>query len=196
MYQDKIKQSLDRFLSAGMLLFLWPLLLLISLLIKLEDGGSVLFVQYRLGRNRVPFKIYKFRTMKENHDNPDVRTYKGDRRITEIGVFLRRTSLDELPQLINILKGDMAIIGPRPILPEEAEIADNPFPYEKRFSCLPGLFCTVDIKYRATADRKQQFRMDTAYAKHITFKKDFIIAVRTAITVIQGKNIYHDKKGI
>ncbi|HHV11783.1 MAG TPA: sugar transferase [Clostridiales bacterium] len=190
MYERRIKQILDRIISGGLLLLLWPLLLLIGALIKLEDGGKVLFTQYRLGRDRVPFKIYKFRTMKENHKAPDKRAHRGDDRITRVGAVLRKTSLDELPQLFNILKGDMSIIGPRPILPEEAQLPEGGFPYEKRFSCLPGLCCTVDIKYRATADRKLQFTMDAAYAEDIKFTEDILIAMRAAKTVLTGKNIY------
>lgn len=192
-YEKKIKQVLDRVISGVLLLFLWPLLLLIGLFIKLEDGGKILFTQYRLGRDRVPFKIYKFRTMKENHDNPEIRAYLGDERITRAGAFLRKTSLDELPQLWNILKGDMAIIGPRPVLPEEAEETQDGFPYEKRFSCLPGLCCTVDIKYRAAADKELQYKMDVSYAENIKFSEDVMIALQTAVTVLKGKNIYSAK---
>jgi O-antigen biosynthesis protein WbqP len=192
-YEAKLKQILDRIISGGLLLFLWPLLLIISGLIKLEDGGRVLFTQYRLGKDRRLFKIYKFRTMKENHDNPQLRAFLGDNRITRIGAILRKTSLDELPQLINILKGDMAIIGPRPILPEEVDTPKGEFPYENRFSCLPGLFCSVDIKYRAAADRELQFTMDTSYAENIRLSEDLAIALRIVGTVIRGKNVYRDE---
>ncbi len=194
LYERKIKQILDKGISGILLLFLWPLLLLISILIKLEDGGRVLFIQYRLGKNRVPFKIYKFRTMKEKHANPERRAYLGDDRITRIGAVLRRTSLDELPQLWNILKGDMALIGPRPVLPEEAKASEGGFPYEKRFSCLPGLCCSVDVKYRAAADRKLQYEMDVSYAENIRFLVDIMIAIQTAVTVLRGKNVYPAKQ--
>ncbi|MDF2513320.1 MAG: Sugar transferase involved in lipopolysaccharide synthesis [Herbinix sp.] len=192
-YEAKLKQILDRIICGGLLLFLWPLLLIISGLIKLEDGGRVLFTQYRLGKDRRLFKIYKFRTMKENHDNPQLRAFLGDNRITRIGAVLRKTSLDELPQLINILKGDMAIIGPRPILPEEVDTPKGEFPYENRFSCLPGLCCSVDIKYRAAADRELQFTMDTSYAENIRLSEDIAIALRIVGTVIRGKNVYRDE---
>ncbi len=193
-YERKIKWILDKAISGIFLLLLSPLLLLISILIKLEDGGRVLFVQYRLGKDRIPFKIYKFRTMKENHDNPEIRAYLGDNRITRIGAVLRKTSLDELPQLFNILKGEMAIIGPRPVLPEEAKAAEGEFPYEKRFSCLPGLCCTIDIQYRAAADRMLQYKMDVSYAENIKFSGDVIIAIKTAVTVLTGKNVYPAKQ--
>ncbi|BCJ99660.1 hypothetical protein bsdcttw_27010 [Anaerocolumna chitinilytica] len=198
-YSRKGKRILDCMICILSLVLTFPLLVLISILIKREDGGSILFTQYRLGKDRVPYMIYKFRTMKENHENPDIRAYKGDTRITKVGEFLRRTSLDELPQLINILKGDMSLIGPRPILPEEALIGDDKtqttevltdFPYEKRFSCLPGLFCTVDMEYRAAATRELQFSMDVSYAENIRFTKDIVIAFGTVSTVLLGRNIY------
>lgn len=192
-YETKIKGVLDRTISIILLFLLWPLLLFIAILIKLEDGGRVIFKQYRIGRDRVPFCIYKFRTMKENHENPEIRAYLGDKRITRIGAILRRTSLDELPQLFNILKGDMAIIGPRPILKEEAAWEEGEFPYEKRFHCLPGLFCTIDIKYRAAADRELQFKMDASYAENIRFAEDVRIALQTAVTVLKGTNIYRNQ---
>ncbi len=193
-YENKLKLIFDRIISGGLLLFLWPLLLIISVLIKLEDGGRVLFTQYRLGKNRQIFKIYKFRTMKENHENPQLRVFLGDNRITRVGAVLRKTSLDELPQLINILKGDMAIIGPRPILPEEVEAPKGEFPYERRFTCLPGLCCTVDIKYRAAADRELQFTMDVTYAENIRFWQDMLIALRMVGAVIKGKNVYREEQ--
>lgn len=193
LYEKKGKRKLDFVISLMALLLLLPLLLVIGIIIKLEDGGRVLFTQYRLGKDRVPFKIYKFRTMKENHESPDIRAFKGDKRITRTGAFLRRTSLDELPQFINILKGDMAIVGPRPILPEEGEVLEGDFPYEKRFSCLPGLFCTVDVKYRAAAERELQFTMDVSYAENISFRKDIAITFLTAVTVLLGRNVYSQK---
>lgn len=189
-YERKMKRKLDCAISCMVLLLTFPLLLLIGIIIKLEDGGKILFTQYRVGKNRVPFKIYKFRTMKENHENPEIRAFQGDKRITGAGAFLRRTSLDELPQLINIIKGDMAIIGPRPVLPEEAREGEGKFPYEKRFSCLPGLFCTIDMKYRAAATRELQFTMDVSYAENISFRGDMVISVYTAVTVLLGRNIY------
>jgi lipopolysaccharide/colanic/teichoic acid biosynthesis glycosyltransferase len=189
-YEKHMKQTLERFISTVILAVFWPLLLIIAISIKLEDGGKIIFTQDRLGKDKKPFKIYKFRTMKENHDNPDTRTFLGDIRITRVGRILRKTSLDELPQLFNIIKGDMAIVGPRPILAEEAEYKIEGFSYDKRFSKLPGLFCSIDMKYRAAADREKQFRMDVAYVENITFKKDFIIVAKTALTVLRGSNVY------
>lgn len=115
-----------------------------------------------------------------------------DVRITKVGAVLRRTSLDELPQMLNIIKGDMAIIGPRPILPVEFEPYQGNKEYEKRYSVLPGLFCTVDVIDRA-AERDLQFEMDAKYTEHITFINDFITFIRIIQTVISGKNVYHEE---
>ncbi|WOO37007.1 sugar transferase [Anaerocolumna sp. AGMB13020] len=193
-YERYMKQKIEKSVSAVFLILFCPLLLIIAVSIKLEDGGKVIFTQYRLGKDKKPFKIYKFRTMKENHENPDTRAYQGDTRITRIGRILRKTSLDELPQLFNILKGDMAIVGPRPILEEEAQFIIEGYSYEKRFSVLPGLFCSIDMKYRAAADREKQFRMDVAYVENITFRSDLIIVTKTALTVLKGSNVYADPK--
>lgn len=189
-YERYIKQKLEKIICAVTLAVFWPLLLLIAICIKCEDGGKVIFTQYRLGKDKKTFKIYKFRTMKENHANPETRTYLGDVRITPIGRILRKTSLDELPQLLNILKGEMSIVGPRPILAEEAEYEIEGFSYDKRFTKLPGLFCSIDMKYRAAADREKQFRMDVDYVENITFTGDFIIIAKTALTVLKGSNVY------
>ncbi len=191
-YERYMKQKIEKSVSAVLLILFCPLLLIIAASIKLEDGGKVIFTQYRLGKDKKPFKIYKFRTMKENHENPETRAYQGDSRITHIGRILRKTSLDELPQLFNILRGDMAIVGPRPILEEEAEFKIEGYSYDKRFSVLPGLFCSIDMKYRAAADREKQFRMDVAYVEDITLKSDFIIVIKTAVTVLKGSNVYAD----
>lgn len=189
-YEKHVKQKLEKLISAGILAVFWPLLLVIAFCIKLEDGGNVIFAQYRLGKDKKPFKIYKFRTMRVNHENPETRAFQGDTRITSIGRILRKTSLDELPQLFNILKGDMAIVGPRPILKEEADIIIEGFSFEKRFTKLPGLFCSIDMKDRASADREKQFRMDVSYVEEITFKRDFMIVMKTALTVLRGSNVY------
>lgn len=191
-YERYMKQKIEKSVSAVLLILFCPLILIIAASIKLEDGGKVIFTQYRLGKDKKPFKIYKFRTMKENHENPETRAYQGDSRITHIGRILRKTSLDELPQLFNILRGDMAIVGPRPILEEEAEFKIEGYSYDKRFSVLPGLFCSIDMKYRAAADREKQFRMDVAYVEDITLKSDFIIVIKTAVTVLKGSNVYAD----
>jgi len=188
-YQNGLKQTAEQMTAVILLLLLWPLMLLIALAIRLGSKGNVLFCQRRLGKEKKEFTIYKFRTMKANHSG-DVLRSEQDTRITRIGAVLRKTSLDELPQLINILKGDMGFIGPRPVLPEEFKPFKGHPLYEKRFQSLPGLFCTVDMFYRAAATREQQFQMDAEYVETITFLSDMKIFSKVFINVLKRKNIY------
>ena len=166
----------------GLVICIVPMII-IGIIIKLDSKGEILFKQERLGKDRKTFVIYKFRTMvKDAYEIGGIASRSDDPRITKIGSFLRRTSLDELPQMINILRGDMAIIGPRPILDDSICI--------KRYSILPGLFCTVDIDLRAAADRKTQFYMDAEYAENLSLKNDLTIFFKVIKTVITGKNVY------
>ncbi|MGL5625555.1 sugar transferase, partial [Cetobacterium sp.] len=125
-----LKDLIDKFIGIIVIIFLLPILFIIGILIKIEDGGKIFFLQKRLGKDRKIFKIYKFRTMKENA--PDIRLADGstfnsddDPRVTKIGKFLRRTSLDELAQIINVIKGEMSIIGPRPDLPDHLKLYEG-----------------------------------------------------------------------
>ncbi|BCJ94676.1 UDP-phosphate galactose phosphotransferase [Anaerocolumna cellulosilytica] len=188
-YQNGLKQTAEQMAAVILLLLLWPLLLLVALAIRLDSKGNVLFCQQRLGKGKKEFTIYKFRTMKINHSGDKLRSEQ-DIRITRIGTILRKTSLDELPQLINILIGDMGIIGPRPVLQDEFKPFKGHPVYEKRFNTLPGLFCTVDMSYRATATREQQFQMDAEYVENITFLSDMKIFGKVFINVLKRKNIY------
>ena len=140
--------------------------------------------------------VYKFRTMVENaYEKGGLVTKSNDSRITKMGSYLRRFSIDELPQMINIIKGDMSIIGPRPILPWEFDsYRDNPV-YRKRHNVLPGLFCSVDVELRAAADRDTQFSMDAEYADNISFKNDFSLFFKVLKTVVTGKNVYREEVG-
>ena len=168
-------------------------MLIIALVVKLTSKGPVIFKQERLGKGQKTFTIYKFRTMIDHaFEMGGVATRADDVRITRTGAFLRRTSLDELPQMINILKGDMAIIGPRPILPMEFEPYKENERYCKRYRVLPGLFCTVDIDYRSSADRNLQFEMDADYAEHLSFGLDLKLFFKIIAPVISGKNVYRE----
>lgn len=169
-------------------------MLIIAILVKLTSKGPVIFKQERLGKGQKTFTIYKFRTMIDHaFEMGGVVTRADDIRITRIGAFLRRTSLDELPQMINILKGDMAIIGPRPILPMEFEPYKENERYCKRYNVLPGMFCTVDINYRSGADRGLQFEMDADYVEHMNFGLDLKLFCKIIVPVIAGKNVYREE---
>lgn len=177
----------------GSIILLLPMLICM-LIIRLDSKGPALFKQVRLGKNRKPFTIYKLRTMVNNaYEKGGVASFESDVRITRVGKFLRKTSLDEWPQLINILKGDMSIIGPRPILPIEFEPYEENSRYCRRYDVRPGMFCTVDLDLRATASRETQFEMDADYVDKMSFLLDFKVFFGIIKTIITGKNVYKEQ---
>ena len=197
MYKKCFKRIIDVFISLiGLLVLIVPMLV-IALIIVIDSDGGALLKQKRLGRNQKNFTIYKFRTMVPNaYSMGGSNTYSDDPRITRVGRFLRKTSIDELPQLINIIKGDMSIIGPRPILPEEFEEYKEKNEYSERFGVRPGLFCTVDLDYRAEASRELQFRMDAEYCRNIFFSTDVKTFFGVIKTVVKGENVYKQEREV
>lgn len=194
MYKKYGKRVIDILLSVGGLIVCAIPMLIIAVLIKLDSKGPVLFKQRRLGKNQKEFTVYKFRTMCDHaYEMGGIVTRSDDTRITKIGTILRRTSLDELPQMFNIFNGTMAIIGPRPILKVEFEDYRNNKRYCRRFDALPGMFCTVDIKYRSSSERSLQFEMDADYVDKISFKLDVKTFFAIIIPVIAGKNVYKEE---
>ena len=193
-YEKICKRLLDIFISfIGLVILVIPMII-IAVLIKIDSKGSVLFKQEREGKLRNKITVLKFRTMCEHaYENGGIATSESDNRITKIGKILRRTSLDETPQLINILKGEMSIIGPRPILDWEFDETNNNPKYIRRFDVKPGLFCTVDVEHR-NADRDLQFEMDAEYAENCSLKLDISTFFRVIKTVITGKGVYKDEK--
>lgn len=195
MYKRTVKRIIDLLIATCGLLILGIPMLFIAIAIKLDSNGPILFKQVRLGKDMKPFTIYKFRTMCNHaYELGGIVTKSSDSRITKVGSFLRRTSLDELPQFFNIIKGDMAIIGPRPILDWEFDKYKFNQTYLKRYDILPGMFCTVDLDYRAEADRDLQFKMDVTYSENITFVEDCKIFFGIIKTVISGKNVYKEEE--
>ena len=197
MYKKYIKRLMSIIISLFGLVVLFPLVVTILVIIKVDSKGKAIFCQKRLGKNQVEFTVYKFRTMVINaYEIGGASSYNGDPRITRVGSFLRKTSLDEIPQLINILKGEMCIIGPRPILREEFEPYESNVLYAKRYDVRPGLFCTVDMDYRANATRELQFEMDAHYVNNISFKLDIIVFFKTFFTVLSQKNVYKKEERV
>lgn len=194
MYRSFGKRYIGVFLSLCGLLVCGLPMLIIAILIKLDSEGPALFKQVRLGNRQKEFTIYKFRTMCNHaYELGGVATSSDDYRITKVGAVLRRTSLDELPQMFNIILGDMAIIGPRPILPIEfEEYKDNPR-YCRRYDALPGMFCTVDIEYRASSDRDLQFTMDADYVDQMSLSLDIRTFLSVISPVVSGKNVYKNE---
>ncbi len=146
-YRRYIKRLIDIILSLSGLIILAPFFLLIAVFIKKEDGGSVFFRQVRVGQNGRPFRIYKFRTMVENAERLGAKvTKEDDPRITEIGKFLRKYKIDELPQLINVLKGEMSLVGPRPEVPKYVEMFKED--YKEILKVKPGITDYASLEYK------------------------------------------------
>lgn len=193
LYRKFFKRAIDVTLaSCGLLVFCIPMAI-IAACIKLDSNGPVLFRQKRLGKGMQPFYINKFRTMCDHaYEMGGIATSATDPRITKVGAFLRRTSLDELPQMINILKGEMSIIGPRPILDWEFEPYKDNKEFCKRYDVTAGMFCTSDVVDRS-APREFQLEMDAKYADNISFKKDAIAFFGVISVVLTGKGVYRDE---
>lgn len=194
MYRHFFKRLIDTTLSiCGFIVCCIPMLI-IAIAIKLDSKGPVFFKQVRLGKGMKPFTIYKFRTMCDHaYEMGGIATSSNDSRITKVGAFLRRTSLDELPQMFNILNGTMAIIGPRPVLDWEfEEWKDKDARYIRRYDAKPGMFCTVDIVDRA-AERDLQFEMDADYVENISFAQDVKTFVGIFAPVLTGRGVYKDE---
>lgn len=206
----RVKRMIDIIVSACLLLLLSPLLLLIVCAIKVYSPGPALFVQERVGYDRTSgrirrFKLYKFRSMHVNTD-PDAHVQHmhdlilnnveptgprasvkmvGDCRITGVGRLLRRSSLDELPQLINIFRGDMSLVGPRPALPYEVECYQEW--HKRRLQALPGLTGWWQVKGRCRVSFDEGVRMDIYYIEHISLALDLRILLLTPWAVLSGK---------
>ncbi|MBR5978449.1 MAG: sugar transferase [Verrucomicrobia bacterium] len=196
--QSFAKQMLDYVSSFFLLLFLSPLFLLISLAIKITSPGPVFFAQKRSGLNGQPFTMYKFRSMVNNaemrkHELERLNEMSGpvfkvtnDPRVTKIGAFLRKTSLDELPQLLNVLKGEMSLVGPRPLPVDETKHFDD-ISHRRRLSVRPGMTCLWQISGRNNiTDFKEWVRLDLEYIDNWSFWGDIMILIKTIPVVFRG----------
>jgi exopolysaccharide biosynthesis polyprenyl glycosylphosphotransferase len=187
------KRILDVTLSAALLLFAGPLMALIAALIKLDSPGPAIFKQERVGLLGNRFIVFKFRTMRqdaETHSGP-IWAKEGDDRITRLGAFLRKCRLDELPQVINVLRGEMSFIGPRPERPYFVELLKNKVPYyDLRHYAKPGITGWAQVMYRYGAsveDAYNKLQYDLFYAKNISFRLDLLILFKTIKVVFAGE---------
>lgn len=185
-----IKLLFDCILGIFLLATLSPVFLLIAFLIKLDSKGPVLFKQERVGKNGKLFKIYKFRTMVKNSEKMGFgfNLSENDSRITRVGNFLRKWSLDELPQIINIIKGEMSFIGPRPTLQYQVEQYDE-F-QRKRLSMKPGITGWAQINGRNSLSWEERIYFDIIYVNYYTFLLDIEIFVKTLMVLISRKGLY------
>ena len=205
------KRMVDLLLGVSAVLLLVPALLAIALVVRLTSSGPVFFRQERVGRDRRPFVMWKFRTMRHDNDDGVHRTFVAglrndvpsdhvddraiyklthDPRVTPVGRWLRRTSLDELPQLINVVRGSMSLVGPRPALPWEIELFEDLPRYVDRFRVKPGITGLWQVSGRGTLTIRQAVALDGRYVDSRSFALDVQILMRTIPAVLNGRGAF------
>ncbi len=184
--KETIKRALDILLAGIALILLVPFLLLIAVLIRLTMGKPILFVQERPGRHGKIFRIYKFRTMRDLVGSQS-RPLPDDARISRMGKFLRTASLDELPELLNVLRGDMSLVGPRPLRVEYLELYTPK--QARRHEVRPGITGWAQVNGRNAVSWEKRFELDVWYVDHWTLGLDVRILGRTAMKVLRGEGI-------
>jgi exopolysaccharide biosynthesis polyprenyl glycosylphosphotransferase len=195
-WEKKLKRLMDIFISLLLLLITSPILIIAALAIKIDSEGPVLFKQERLGQNGKPFKVLKFRSMikdAEKYTGP-VWSQKDDPRVTRLGKFVRKARIDEIPQMVNVLKGEMSLVGPRPEREFFVEKLSKEIPYYKRrLKVRPGVTGWAQIKHKydeSIEDVKIKLRYDLFYIENMSIRMDFKILLRTVFVVLFGKGHY------
>ena len=188
-YEKYIKRPQDFFCAFIAIIFLSPILLVVACLVRVKLGSPVLFQQNRPGKNEKIFHLYKFRTMTDLKDR-NGNLLPDDARLTKFGKMLRSTSLDELPELFNILKGDMAVIGPRPLLEQYLSLY-SPV-QRRRHEVRPGLSGLAQISGRNAISWEEKFEKDVEYVDHITFLGDWKIILITVWKAFKQEGIHSD----
>lgn len=198
--QFVFKRLLDFLLSLIGIIILLPIYLIIIIAIKLDSKGPTIFRQVRVGKDNVPFKIYKFRTMvidaeKKRElaiDCDNIENFvfqsKSDNRITKVGAFLRKTSLDEIPQLFNVLQGNMSLVGPRPEIPDVVKF--YPEEYKQRLWVLPGITGLAQISGRGEIELGRTVYYDLTYIKNFSLLYDIKILIKTVINVFKREGAF------
>ncbi|NBH81509.1 sugar transferase [bacterium C-53] len=189
MYRRFFKRCFDFSLSLTAIVLLSPVYLALAILVRLKLGSPVLFRQRRPGKDGVIFGMYKFRSMTEERDE-NGELLPDEKRLTSFGKKLRATSLDELPELFNILKGDMSIVGPRPLLVQYLPLYNEE--QKHRHDVLPGLTGLAQVNGRNAISWEEKFRLDVEYAGNVTFMGDLKIILKTAVSVLRHEGISSD----
>ncbi len=190
MYKNFLKRILDFTIVLGVLLVIWPFLLIVTILLLIfNEGAGAFFLQERPGYKGKPFKIIKFKTMNERL-GPDGKLLPDVQRITKFGRFVRNMSIDELPQLFNVLKGDMAIIGPRPLLMQYLPLYSKE--QARRHDIRPGITGWAQCHGRNNLSWTKKFELDVWYVDHISFKVDCQVIWTTAMRVLKRSDIENE----
>lgn len=189
MYEKYVKRVIDFTLALIALLVAWPIMIIVAILVRTKLGSSVIFQQPRPGKDEKVFKLYKFRTMTDERDScgnlmPD------SVRLTKFGKFLRSTSLDELPELINILKGDMSIVGPRPLLVDYLDLYTEE--QKRRHEVRPGLTGWAMANGRNNLSWDEKFDLDIYYVNNISLWLDIKTVIKTAVIVLKRDGINNE----
>jgi len=196
-WEKKLKRLIDVIISVSFLILSSPVTILTSIAIKIESKGPVIYKQERSGLNGKVFQIYKFRSMVQDAEKKSgpMWSTKGDPRITKVGKFIRKVRIDEIPQMLNILKGEMSFVGPRPERPVFVEQLAKEIPlYKRRLKVRPGLTGWAQVKHKydeSIEDVKTKLRYDLFYIENISIRMDFIIIFRTVFVVLFGKGHYN-----
>lgn len=192
MYSGFGKRIIDIILAAIILVITSPMILIVAIAIKLSSKGPVIFRQYRMGQNHRPFKLYKFRSMRI--DTPEIASndLNGEDYHTAVGKFIRKFSIDELPQLFNVLKGDMSIIGPRPVILKETELIELRHRNGAE-RVRPGITGLAQVNGRDVLSDKPKARYDAQYAKTVSLKNDSKIFMQTILYVIKRDGVVEEQ---
>lgn len=186
MYAKYFKRILDFILATVLFIITLPILLVVGILVRINLGSPVIFKQKRPGKNEKEFTLYKFRTMNDKRDDKG-ELLPDDERLTKFGLLLRSTSLDELPELINIIKGDMSFVGPRPLLTEYLDLYNEK--QKHRHDVRPGLTGLAQVNGRNLLEWEKRFGYDIEYVNNVSFKEDVKIVFKTISLVLNRKGI-------
>lgn len=200
-FANVLKRTMDICLSLTCLILFSPLMIGVSIAIKMESKGPIVFRQTRVGKNGRHFLFYKFRSMRQNAESDKqqilekneskdgvIFKMKADPRITRVGKYIRKYSIDELPQLFNVLEGSMSLVGPRPPLPDE--VKKYTLEDRKRLHITPGITCIWQVTGRSNIPFKQQVGLDEEYIKNRGFFSDLFILLKTIPAVLTGRGAY------
>ena len=194
MYKNFIKRFFDFFISLLIILFLVPLFIILYILVKLDSKGDFFFFQERLGKNGQIFKVFKIRTMTDKVRVADREILKGDSEVTRMGNILRRLKIDELPQIINIFKGDMSFVGPRPCLPNQ--ITEFNEDGKTRILVTPGLTGLAQTNGNIYLTWEERWKYDRYYVENLSFFLDIAIVFKTVLIVLLGEQKFLKKPNV
>lgn len=189
-YQRYVKRVLDITMAVFLFLVFSPLIIIIFMMLLIVNHGSPFFMQVRPGQYGKPFRIIKFKTMNDKRDN-EGKLLPDSKRLTRVGLLLRKTSLDEIPQLLNVLKGDLSMVGPRPLLMQY--LPHYTEEQAQRHKVKPGITGWAQVNGRQAINFVQRFELDVWYVRNISFMLDVKILIRTLLNVLKSKGVVEDE---